>query len=309
MAFFAVQVHTGAEIKVKEKLEFLLNKHSWKHDVKAVYALETYTELVNENKTSFDFSELDNKDICEFMQLQRMRMGLANLRQQYVALKRHTETEISLVNTYKEKICELTSEIKDFRQRTKQVTSLLKGYILVEIQQNFWKLPNELWHLIKSVPQVVNILKNSIPDYEIKSFFNKIKVTPEIELELDNILSLDEINEIENELLEKANEIVGTKQEKEILEQIDELHVNIETEVETIAQSIPVYSPIKNLVSKVNTYMRYKKEIVLMPIVLFKQMYKDIETHFTKKLLNKNDYLSRLRKLAEFNRYGKEVLE
>lgn len=296
MAFFAIQVHTGSEIQVKEMIKNLLETRYVNHGVKAIYAMETCTGFVSKEKQNLNIEDINNDDVTDHLYLQRMSSGLSNLRNQYESLKRHKDAEKSLLDTYREQILVLANEIKSFRQKTKKISSLLKGYILIEIEQKFWTFPAQLWHVIKSVPKVVQILKHSISEFEIKSFFEKVEMSPQVEIEFDVLLDIEDVTKIENEMLEQANNVVGTAEEKQILEQIDELNVFVAEEVETMKDEVTEES----LFDRLKVFIRNKKEVVLIPYSLFKVLYKNIRD--IRSCVNKIDFLNRLKMYATTNR-------
>ncbi len=314
MAFFAVQVQTGFEIQTKEMLKQFLTR-AGDSMVKAIYALETFTECIEDNKTDFEVSELNNEDISDHLQIQRLQSGLTNLRNQYDALRNHKDTEsINLLNTYKDQMRKISKKIKEFRASSKKISSLLSGYILVELNINYHYIPDHLWHLIKSVPRVINLVsKYNIQKEEVESFFQQIDMTPEIEIQFEELLNTEEIEELESELLQEANQVdvVGTKEEVELLEQIDNLHTNVIEEVnefaDEIADATPTTSPIKPLFDRLKCFVRRKREVVTLSVTLFKELYDDVDMRYIRHVMSGKDFLSRLRSLV--TPYDKEVLE
>ena len=75
----------------------------------------------------------------------------------------------------------------------------------MELNVNFHYFPDNLWHLVKSVPNVTGIpSKYNIPQEEVDAFFQQVDVTPEVELQFEELLLSEEVVEARNELLHAA---------------------------------------------------------------------------------------------------------
>src|SRR5690625_4412340 len=91
MAFFAIQVRTGQELKAKEMIKYLLKDSNVRETclVKSIYALETYTEYVNDKKKAeFDVSrKINRKNVFNKLQQDSMNKELKNVKKQYQSMK------------------------------------------------------------------------------------------------------------------------------------------------------------------------------------------------------------------------------
>lgn len=272
-SFFVVQVQTGYEIEAKEFIEATLNRLK-NNTVKTIYAMETFTQISNDNV--LDFSELNSEEISEHLYAKKVQAILTSLRNSYDDLKKsNTDETHDLLESYRESIRELTKQLREIRLNTKKVSSLLKGYILIELKDNLFTIPSELWHIIKSVPKVIGFpSKNNVPKEEIDYFFENIDLTPKIEIELDDILTFEEKVNAESELIQKVNEegIVGTPIEKEILNELDQLDV-LDTE-EVIEEGIKcLTTDKKRLFRSFKVEKNSKKERVSMSVNLFASLF------------------------------------
>src|SRR5690554_2159700 len=169
-AFFAIQVQTGQEIQVKDMMEKVLSRFCWKEEpiIKSIYASETYTETIKSDKINFDSIEMSlNKDDTEkYIHYRKLQSHVNNLKIAYDALG---TKDSELKKSYKESIRNINAEIRKMRkQGIKKMKSVMDGYILIELVPNSHYLPDLLWHAIKQIPKVINILsKWSIPQEEV----------------------------------------------------------------------------------------------------------------------------------------------
>lgn len=315
-SFFVVQVRTGSELEAKEMLKTVLDR-AGNYDVRAIYAMETYTEVINVANTVSEITALDEYEISDYLHIKRIQSFITNLRTSYDRLKGNMdEDSASLLESYRTQIRSLTKMLQNARKNTSKVSSLLKGYILIETSANYSFLPNELWHLIKSVPKVVAIpSKYNVPIEEIKSFFENVDMTPQIEMEFESLLSsVEDIEDVKNELLHEANQVVGTEEEKELIRKIDSLcnslAENIDEMMEEVIQHENVQQPTQqllDLLSSVKFFFHKKRERVRMPLTLFNLLYPEREEQITLPF-NRNIFLSKLRNFIHNNFRSKGVV-
>lgn len=311
-SFFVVQVRTGSELEAKEMLKAVLDRAS-NYDVRAIYAMETYTEVINVANAVSEITALDEYEISDYLHIKRIQSFITNLRTSYNRLKGNMdEDSASLLESYRTQIRSLTKMLQNARKNTTKVSSLLKGYILIETSANYSFLPNELWHLIKSVPKVVAIpSKYNVPIEEIKSFFENVDMTPQIEMEFESLLSsVEDIEEVKNELLHEANQVVGTEEEKESIRKIDSLEENIDEMMEEVIKQEYIHQPTQqllDLLSSVKFFFHKKRERVRMPLTLFNLLYPEREEQITLPF-NRNIFLSKLRNFIHNNFRSKGVV-
>lgn len=299
MAYFVIQVRTGAEIEVKEILKTVLLR-SGDSMVKAIYAMETYTEIIREDNTSFDLSPLDTEDITDHLYVKRIQAGLNNLRTAFDNLKVYKDAKsLALLDSYRDNIRELSKELRDARKGTKKISSVLTGYILVELNVDFYYFPDNLWHLVKSIPNVTGIpSKYNIPQEEVDAFFHQIDVTPEVEMEFEELLSDDEIIVVRNELLHEANTVVGTFEEIDFLEEIDSLDTNLLDSIEDIKVAIVPTNPMKKVVDRCKAFIQRKRQKIVMPSTLFLNLYNEIKMQSLFLTPSTIDFILRFKKLV-----------
>src|SRR5699024_3175197 len=186
-AFFAVQVRTGQEIKAKEMLKYVLEQKGVSI-VKEIFANETHTKFVKND--TLEVSECRNvteEDIQNHLRKERINNSINNRRQQLEVIESQTnEASEILKEAYRKEISKLQREVHEIREDSKVLKSVLSGYILIELHTNSVYLPNELWHMIKSVPVVTNILSTTpIPEEEIEFFFDKLETSTDPEVVMD----------------------------------------------------------------------------------------------------------------------------
>lgn len=278
MTYFVVQVRSGAEIEVKEMLNTVLNR-AGDSMVKAIYAMETFTEIIRDDNTAVDLSELNTSDISEHLYVKRIQAGLNNLRIACDKLKEYKDANsLALLETYKDSIRELSKDLREVRKNTKKISSVISGYILVELNVDFYYFPDNLWHLVKSVPNVTGIpSKYNVPQEEIDAFFQQVDITPEVEMQFEEILSSEEFVEARNEILHEANKVVGTVEEKDLLEKIDIIATKVVDSVNEMKNDIDSSNPIMRNVERCKAFIRRKRQTVVVPMDLFLALYNEIE--------------------------------
>lgn len=298
MTYFVVQVRSGAEIEVKEMLNTVLNS-AGDSIVKAIYAMETFTEIIRDGNTAVDLSELNTNDISEHLYVKRIQAGLNNLRIACDKLKEYKDANsLALLNTYKDSICELSKDLREARKNTKKISSVISGYILVELNVDFYYFPDNLWHLVKSVPNVTGIpSKYDVPQEEIDAFFQQVDITPEVEMQFEELLSNEEVVEARNEILHEANKVVGTGEEKVLLEQIDIIATKVVESVNEMKNDIDSSNPIMRNVERCKAYIRRKRETVVMPKDIFLNLYNDIEVQSFFPAQSSFEFLKRFRSI------------
>lgn len=298
-SFFVVQVQTGFEIEAKEFIQVTLDRLK-NNSVKTIYAMETFTQISDD---ALDFSELNPEKISEHLYAKKIQASLTSLRNSYDDLKEsNTEGTHDLLESYRESIRELTKQLREIRLNTKKVSSLLKGYILIELKDDVFTIPAELWHIIKSVPKVIGFpSKNNVPQEEIDFFFENIDLTPRVEVELDEILTFEEKIEAEAELIQKANkeEVTGTSIEKEILNELDKLQV-IDTE-EIVEENIEHLSADeKKLFRNFKVEKTKNKEKVYMSAKLFTTLFPKWKSRNESRYrFKQRDFLMRLKEFIQ----------
>lgn len=301
-SFFVVQVQTGFEIEAKEFIQVTLDRLK-NNSVKTIYAMETFTQISNDD--ALDFSELNPEEISEHLYAKKIQASLTSLRNSYDDLKEsNTEGTHDLLESYRESIRELTKQLREIRLNTKKISSLLKGYILIELKDDVFTIPSELWHIIKSVPKVIGFpSRNNVPQEEIDFFFESIDLTPRVEVELDEILTFEEKIEAESELIQKANKekVTGTSIEKEILNELDKLQV-IDTE-EIVEENIEHLSADEKKLFrnfKVEKTKNKNKEKVSMSAKLFTTLFPKCKSRNESRYrFKQRDFLMRLKEFIQ----------
>lgn len=228
MSYFVIKVKTGTELLVKEMLQQVLSKKTIENvTVKGIYAMETFTQLVHNESETLEIQNLQNSDITSFLHLKRLQAGLNNLRVAYDNLKPHADVHsMHLLESYREQIRELSKKIQETRKNVKKVISVLKGYILIEVEEMVTLIDNTLWHVIKDTPNVTGLCSNyNVPEEEIEYFFSQLDITPELEMDLGDIDEIEnevvKLNTTSKYLINQANLTIGTEREKELLAQYD----------------------------------------------------------------------------------------
>ena len=81
--------------------------------VKAIYAMETFTEIIREDNTSVDLSALNTEDITDHLYVKRIQAGLNNLRTACDNLKVYKDANsLALLDSYKDSIRNLSKDIE-----------------------------------------------------------------------------------------------------------------------------------------------------------------------------------------------------
>ncbi|OZU89021.1 hypothetical protein CIL03_08365 [Virgibacillus indicus] len=273
MTFFAVQVHTGSEIVVKEMLEKVLQQ-SRETSIKAIYAMESYTQVVKDNIDSIDCKNITLEEITSHLYAQRLQNSLSNLRLACEKLKRHKDSDsLSLIKEYRNNIKLVTDKLKAVKNNSRKISSVLPGYILVELDANFHYLPSHLWHLItKRVPKVIAIpSKMNIPQAEIDFFFQQVDLSPEVELQMEETLSYEEKIKAEDQLLYEINKEDASNKEASI-DELDNMNTNVGHELANMNNKTNTF------MDQVRSYIKNKRITVSMPSKLFKILFKEKTT-------------------------------
>lgn len=298
-AFFAIQVRTGSEIKAKEMLSFVLRKEQYPH-VKGIYALETFTEVINENSKLDEVgTELSNEEIETDLRKKELRSLITNKRRQLEVIKRYnTKMYKQVKETLSNEIRELEKEFQNLTTKKRKIKSVLSGYLLIEIRYNFHRLPEYLFHLIKEVPLVQRVLSlDPIPEHEIKVFAEHIDevIEPEIEFTLEEDLSEEEILAIQSELVKKLNFNELTKEEEaNIIQKIDSVK---ERMIDKIINFLNQKKEHQDL-NKIQIITKRRKNIVHLPLKIFKNICGNKQLMFNKGKVVSRDFLYRLEKIA-----------
>lgn len=298
MAYFVIQVRTGAEIEAKEILKTVLHR-SGDSMVKAIYAMETFIEIIREDNTSVDLSALDKEDISDHLYVKRIQAGLNNLRTACDNLKVYKDAKsLSLLDSYRDNIRELSKELREARKGTKKISSVLSGYILVELNVDFYYFPDSLWHLVKSIPNVTGIpSKYNVPKEEVDAFFQQVDITPEVEMQFEELLSSEEVVEVRNEILHEANKVVGTSEEKVLLKQIDIIATKVVESINEMKNDIDSTNPILSILERCKAFIRRKRQTVVMPRDIFLNLYNDIEVQSFFPAQSSFEFLKRFRSI------------
>ncbi|ALX47698.1 transcription termination/antitermination NusG family protein [Lentibacillus amyloliquefaciens] len=270
MSFFAVQVCSGSETEVKKMLQDVLFEKR-ENMIGAIYALESYTQIVNENTNHLDLTALSSTDIDDHLFIQRLQANLSNLRFAYGQMQGYEDSGyLDLIEEYRHQIKDLTSKLKDLRNNYKKIDSVLKGYILIELNNNFHYLPKHLWHLIKSIPKVTGFpSRMNIPQQEINVFFEEVQMSAEVELKFNEVLSYDEHVQAQSELLHQANQTDNPQESETIVNTIDDMNTDVVAEVSAMKQT---QHPV---IQRVKAFIKNKRKTVSLPVCLFRQMYHD----------------------------------
>jgi len=293
-AFFAVQVRTGQEIKAKEMLKYVLEQKGVSI-VKAIFANETHTKFVKND--TLEVSECRNvteEDIQNHLRKERINNSINNRRQQLEVIESQTnEASEILKEAYRKEISKLQREVHEIREDSKVLKSVLSGYILIELHTNSVYLPNELWHMIKSVPVVTNILSTTpIPEEEIEFFFDKLETLtdPEVVMDFDKAEAEEVIDKKRTELLIELNNVETDKKEKERIEnELDELNLNIVEKVNDFLETKGEKLKLPRIVA----FVKRNKKFISMPNTLFNKLYNEDERNSIWKFLKERDFINR----------------
>lgn len=155
---------------------------------------------------------------------------------------------------------------------------MISGYILLELNVDFYYFPDNLWHLVKSVPNVTGIpSKYNVPQEEIDAFFQQVDITPEVEIHFEEVLSSEEVVDVRNEILHEANQVVGTVEEKVLLGQIDVVSTEVIESINQIQSNIDPTHPNVSIIERCKAFIRRKHQTVVLPLNLFLNLYNEIE--------------------------------
>lgn len=297
-AVFAIQVRTGQEIKAKEMLKHVF-VNAGESLVKGIYALETHTEFINNNRDDVNLEfEITEQDIATHLSKERYRTAISNKRAQLKAIERYESKEyIEIKRQYRNEIYELERKLLNLRVKSKHLHSVLKGYLLIELHWNSTYMPNHLWHLIKSVPLVQNILSEfPIPKEEFNQFISNLDsaLEPEVIISIDKENDVERTEEIVKDLLTEANaKSTKEKRKEEIFKQIDDLYYCAAEKIRSI-----ISNTSNNLLKKIKIYISRGYETISMPISLLNKVYKPVEIKELSKGLDKKDLVSKIQSLS-----------
>ena len=280
MAYFVIQVRSGKEIEAKEMLKSVLLKFG-DSMVKTIYAMETFTEIVRMDDSSVDLSELKTEDISDHLYVKRIQSGLTNLRTACNNLKEYKDANsLALLANYKDSIWKLSKQLKAARNESKKISSVISGYILIELNVDFHYFPDNLWHLVKSIPNVTGIpSKHNIPQEEVDAFFHRVDVTPDVELQFDELLSSDEVMAAKDELIGNIELVEST-----LIDSVADMILKTDSTC-----------PIKSLLERCKVFVRRKRQTIIMPSTLFLNLYNEIEMRSLFLELSTFDFLKRLK--------------
>src|SRR5699024_7380398 len=90
-----------------------------------IYALESYTQIVNENTNHLDLTALSSTDIDDHLFIQRLQANLSNLRFAYGQMQGYEDSGyLDLIEEYRNQIKDLTTKLKDLRNNYKKIDSV-----------------------------------------------------------------------------------------------------------------------------------------------------------------------------------------
>lgn len=280
MSFFAIQVKNGQEIDAKEMLKSVFTKVK-ESQVNGIYALETVTHMVDKDSKTEELSEyLNGCDIADYLQVKRTRENLSNLRAAYAGIDPEDDSAETkqMRELYREEIAQQSKKLKKTGCRGKKIQGVLKGYILLELKEDLFELPKRVWHLIKSIPKVTGIVSPySVPDEEVEHFLEHISLLPTIE-----VYSPEEVKQDENECdrLHVENMEVADQE----IEKDDKHEASIAEQLEELKELADGNSPIQGMFEKCRSFIRRKREVLSIPVPLFKHVYKRHNVEFEKEI-------------------------
>lgn len=156
MAFYAVWVQTGKEQAVTEEL---ISRRI--PGLESIFTLDRFTAILQ----GCPSEEVIEMNSCDYLQIGEMRKLMQRMRT--AACEQDVDTR-QLLQGYRKALHELTEA---FRQQREASTSLLQGYVLIELAEEE-QLSADTWHLIKDIPYVIDIPSDlAIPEAEIVTFF------------------------------------------------------------------------------------------------------------------------------------------
>lgn len=289
-SFFVVQVKSGRELFVKDMMMKAFER-SCIHHVKAIYAMESYTNVIDQFDSLAD--ALKEEQVSEYLHFKRIKYYVQKLRE-IIYDNQHTEQDtLNMLESYQQDIREVTARLK--AMRNSQMTIVVKGYILIETVDTHNTLPVDLWHTIKSIPNVIGFpSRYNVPVQEVQTFFEQIEMTEQIEVELNEVqLTLKEFQLLERNLLEQVNDVANPMNETEMedilkhvstTETVEEQLTAIVAEIEMNRSSHISTQKIKRLLSNVKSKVVQNKSYLCMPLALYKELYQySFPKHFTKR--------------------------
>lgn len=235
MSFFAVQVKSGQEIEAKEMLRAVFSRLK-SIEVKAIYALESFTHLVQQGKEADKLSEcLDDNDILEYLQAKRVRENLRNLRTAYAEMPAGHGEMAAMQESYEEEMKVQTRCLKE-KKPSKRLSVVLKGYILLELAEDVLELPQTIWQAVMSVSKVSSILSPyCIPEEEVEQFFETIDLTPSVEISLDQDASDAVMSD------EKRDECAHSVQQSPIAHWMEKCRLFISRKKKKVSIPLPLF--------------------------------------------------------------------
>lgn len=166
MAYFIVQVQSNHEVTIQKRLTELFSRKKVNF-VKTIYALDSKTILDQPSSTS-------SKDIELYLHQQRLREHLNNMRFAFANMDKSIQP--NLKQQYKNEIRRISKELRDYQSLNSKNKTLVTGYILIELDGDFERLPSDIYYDIKSIPKVIGIPSTyNVPIEEVQSFFETIK--------------------------------------------------------------------------------------------------------------------------------------
>ncbi|WP_050179640.1 transcription termination/antitermination NusG family protein [Domibacillus robiginosus] len=292
MSFFAIQVKSGQEVDAKEMLKSIFYKRK-EFQVKGIYALETVTQVLGRELNSENLSDfLDNGDMTAYLHTKRTKENLSNLRAAYAGIDPADDSDETkrMRESYQKEIAQQSEELKNTNYRGRCIQSVLKGYILLELKEDLFEIPKRVWHLINSIPKVIGVVGSySIPDEEMEQFFEKIDLTPAVE-----VCAAETEEKSEEEQLHEAN-MSGTNQETEG----DEKHeASVADQLDELKELTDDKSPLQSMFEKCRSFIRGKREILSLPVPLLVYIYKKQHASFGQEIRDSDfvrTFIGRLR--------------
>lgn len=302
-AVFAIQVRTGQELKAKTMLCHVLEKASDRL-VKSVLALETQTHILEKSNNHTVTTKPTEEEIETHLIKQEKRALITNRRRQLEAIKNYSvKMYEELKRDFLDEINELENEIKTLNTKKTKIKSVLSGYILIELRLNSERLPNYLWHLIKSVPLVQNIFEMPIPEYEMEAFAQRLDevLEPEVEFSLADDIGEKEIEAIKIALINEFREKRRKKQLRRdddvaIIEKFDRMRKSI---MEKVYNFLNAKKKENNLFSRISINKTRNRQTVILPYKIFEKLFPNNETEFINGQVQAKDFLCRLERLSD----------
>lgn len=296
---FAVQVTTGLEIKAKEMLELVIQKAN-ETLIKGIYALETHTNIISKKTQGSEVEKgITQKELSDHLERQELRARITNKRRQLDSIERYnTDKYIQLKQEYRTRINELEARFNEIGKSSKKIHSVMSGYILIELTQNSTYLPNQLWHLINSVPIVNKILSvNPIPEEELEWFATCLEeaLEPQVEVMLNTELEYEEEVEQESDILRQINNKETKKcEEVHLLDKLNEVKLSVVEKVRKLVEE----RKCNPFLDRVKCFVRRNTEIIIMPLHYLEKLYTEEELQFIGERISAKDFLKRLKRMS-----------